>query len=112
MLRGEVRWAELDDAVGSEPGFRRPVLLVQSDPFNRSRIATVVVAAMTSNLALAEAPGNVRLTRRMSGLKKESVVNVSQLFTLDRAALGERVGRVPPSKMAEVDAGLRLVLAI
>jgi mRNA interferase MazF len=112
MLRGEVRWADLGDPVGSEPGFRRPVLVVQSDPFNRSRIATIVVAAMTSNLALAEAPGNVRLSKRMSGLKKESVVNVSQLFTLDREALGDRVGRVPPSKMAEVDAGLRLVLAI
>jgi mRNA interferase MazF len=112
MLRGEVRWAELDDPVGSEPGFRRPVLVVQSDPFNRSRIGTVVVAAMTSNLALAEAPGNVRLTKKVSGLKKESVVNVSQLYTIDRTALGERVGRVPPLKMAEIDAGLRLVLAI
>lgn len=112
MLRGEVWWADLDDPVGSEPGFRRPVLVVQSDPFNRSRIATVVVAALTSNLALGEAPGNVRLARKGSGLKTESVVNVSQLYTLDRAALTERAGRVPISKMAEIDAGLRLVLAV
>ena len=95
-------------------GARRPgrIRAGLPDPFNRSRIGTVVVAAMTSNLALAEAPGNVRLTKKVSGLKKESVVNVSQLYTIDRTALGERVGRVPPLKMAEIDAGLRLVLAI
>jgi len=108
VIRGEVRWAYLDDPVG----FRRPVLVVQSDPFNRSRIATVIVASITSNLGLAEAPGNVRLKSRMSGLGKESVVNVSQLYTLDRSVLGERVGRLPPARMAEVDEGLRVVLAL
>ena len=112
MLRGEVWWADLDEPVGSGPGFRRPMLVVQADPFNRSRIATVVVAAITSNLALAEAPGNVRLSRRGCGLSKESVVNVSQLYTLDRRSLTERAGRLPLSRMTEVDAGLRLVLGV
>ncbi len=112
MLRGEVWWADLDEPVGSAPGFRRPVLIVQSDPFNRSRIGTVIIAAITTNLALQEAPGNVRVGKKGSGLKKESLVNVSQIYTVDRAALTERAGRIPTAKMAEVDAGLRLVLAL
>lgn len=112
MKRGEVWWAELPEPSGSEPGYRRPVLVLQSDAFNRSRIGTVVAAAITSNTRLAEAPGNVSLSRRSAGLERESVVNVSQIVTLDKHVLVERVGRVPAAKMREVDDGVRLVLAL
>jgi mRNA interferase MazF len=86
------------------------VLIVQAEAFNRSLIATVIVAALTTNLRLAAVPGNVLLTRRQSGLPKDSVVNVSQILTLDRAFLVEAGGHVPPEKMREVDAGLVRVL--
>jgi mRNA interferase MazF len=112
IIRGEIWWASMSEPKGSEPGFRRPVLVVQSDPFNKSAIRTVVVAALTSNVRLAEAPGNVRLTRRTSGLSRESVVNVSQLYTVDRDVLSERVGRVPAEALRKVEAGLRLVLGL
>lgn len=112
MQRGEIWWASLPDPRGSEPGFRRPVLVVQSDAFNRSRIQTVVVAAITSNTALAEAPGNVLLSRRTSGLPKRSVVNVSQVLTLDRAMLTKPVRTLPKRDMAAVESGLRLVLGL
>lgn len=110
MRRGEVWWASLGQPVGSEPGFRRPVLVVQADAFNQSRISTVIVATITTNLRLAAAPGNVSLTRRQSGLPKDAVVNVSQLLTLDRAFLTERVGRIPPNKLHQIEAGLATVL--
>ena len=112
IQRGEIWWADLAEPGGSEPGFRRPVVVIQSDAFNRSRIGTVVVAAITSNLELAGAPGNVRLSRRESKLPRESVVNVSQLLTLDRRFLTERVGRLPASALAQVEAGLRVVLSL
>ena len=112
IQRGEIWWADLAEPRGSEPGFRRPVVVIQSDAFNRSRIGTVVVAAITSNLELAGAPGNVRLSRRESKLPRESVVNVSQLLTLDRRFLSERVGRLPASAFAQVEAGLRVVLSL
>jgi mRNA interferase MazF len=110
--RGEIWWAELAPPKGSEPGYRRPVVVVQSDPFNRSKISTVVVAAITSNLELADAPGNVRVDRRASKLPRASVVNVSQLMTLDRAVLTERVGRLSPVIVEAIDAGLRAILAL
>lgn len=112
VTRGSVWWADLGDPVGSEPGFRRPVVIVSSDPFNRSAISTVVCAVVTSNLALASAPGNVRLPRRAGGLPKASVVNISQLVTLDRARLAERSGTVSAAQLADIDAGLRLGLAL
>jgi mRNA interferase MazF len=112
MKRGEVWWASLPSPTGSGPGFRRPVVVVQSNPFNQSRIATVIVAVVTSNLALATAPGNVRIGKTESGLAKPSVVNVSQLLTLDRSLLGERVRALPAEAMRNIDEGLRLVLAI
>lgn len=112
IRRGEVWWAELPDARGAEPGFRRPVLVVQANSFNRSRMATAVVAAITSNMRLADAPGNVRLTRRQTGLPKESVVNVSQILTLDRTFLTRKAGRVPAAPMEVIGAGLRLVLSL
>jgi len=106
VLRGEVWWASLPEPAASEPGFRRPVLVVQADSYNKSRISTVIVAAITTNVRLAAAPGNVLLTKRQSGLPKDSVVNVSQVLTLDRSLLSERVGRLAASKVREVDAGL------
>lgn len=112
MQRGEVWWAELPAPRGSEPGYKRPVLVVQADAFNRSRIGTVVVAVLSSNLELATAPGNVALLRRDSKLARRSVVNVSQLLSLDRGFLQTLVARLPETKLAEVDAGLRLVLAL
>lgn len=112
MKRGEIWWARLPDPVGSGPGYRRPVLVVQANAFNASRIATVIVAVMTSNLALGDAPGNVRIAKGDSGLARASVVNVSQLLTLDRSILAERVGMLPGAVLDRVDAGLRLVLAL
>jgi len=112
MKRGELWWASLPEPTGSGPGFRRPVVVVQSNPFNESRIATVIVAIVTSNLALAEAPGNVRLGKSDSGLSKPSVVNVSQIITLDRQLLVERIKSLPAHCMARVDDGLRLVIGM
>jgi mRNA interferase MazF len=112
MKRGEIWWASLQKPIGSEPGYRRPVLIIQADAFNRSRINTVIAAVITSNLRLAQAPGNVRLSKRASGLKKESVLNVTQLITLDKSFLSEQAGRITSSKQREVDEGLRLVLAL
>jgi mRNA interferase MazF len=113
VQRGEVWWASLPEPAGSGPGYRRPVVIVQADGFNHSRIRTVIAAAVTSNVRLADAPGNVLLPRRGGGarLDRDSVVNVSQLVTLDRAFLTERIGRLPPAKLRELDEGLRLVLA-
>ncbi len=112
MKRGEVWWASLPEPTGSGPGFRRPVLVVQSNPFNQSRINTVVVAVVTSNVALADAPGNVRLGKSDAGLPKASVVNVSQVLTIDRALLTLRVKALPNPAMQRVDEGLRLVLGL
>lgn len=110
--RGEIWWADLAEPRGSEPGFRRPVVIVQADAFSRSRLGTVVVVAITANLDLAEAPGNVRLSRRESRLSRESVVNVSQVLTLDRRFLTGRVGRLPDRVVEAIDAGLRVVLSL
>jgi len=112
VKRGEIWWANLPTPGDSEPGFRRPVLVLQSDDFNRSRINTVVAAAITSNTRLASAPGNVLLSKRSVNLGRESVVNVSQIVTLDKTFLSERVGRLQPAKLREVDEGVRLVLAL
>jgi mRNA interferase MazF len=112
MERGEIRWAALDSPKGSEPGFRRPVLIVQSDAFNRSRIRTVIAVVVTSNLHLANAPGNVKLSTKQSQLPKPSVVNVSQVVTLDKSFFASRVGRLDEKTMRSVDAGLRLVLSL
>ncbi len=112
MQRGEVWWAALPDPAGSGPGYRRPVLIVQADEFNRSRISTVVVAVLTSNVALVQAPGNVLVKARRAGLPRDSVVNVSQLLTVDKRLLTAKVRALDSASMAEVDDGLRLVLAI
>ncbi len=110
MLRGEVWWADLGDPRGSGPGFRRPMLVVSSDAFNRSKIATVVCAVITSNLRLADAPGNVMLASGDGGLDRPSVVNCSQIVTLDKADLTERRGRLRNTQMRVVESGLRRVL--
>ena len=110
IAQGEVWWAELAEPSGSAPGFRRPVVIVQGDAFNRSRIATVVCVALTSNLHWAAAPGNVLLSSRLTGLPKDSVGNVSQLVTLDRSVLTERVGSLPAQKLQLVLLGLDIVL--
>ncbi|MGD0502804.1 MAG: type II toxin-antitoxin system PemK/MazF family toxin [Steroidobacteraceae bacterium] len=112
MQRGEIWWASLGEPHGSAPGFRRPVLIVQSNEFNESAIRTSICAVITPNMRLADAPGNVRVTRRVSGLPHDSVVNVSQLVTLDKQMLTENVGRLPSQSLREVEAGIKLVLAL
>ncbi len=110
--RGEVWWAELPEPVASEPGYRRPILVVQSDEFNRSRIRTVVAAVLTTNLGLARAPGNVLVAAEETGLPRDSVVNVSQVVTVDKSFLAERAGAVDGRAMLAVEDGLRTVLAL
>jgi len=110
VQRREVWWADLEEPRGSEPGFRRPILVVQADSFNRSRLRTVLGVVLTSNTRLLDAPGNVLLPAKSSGLNRDSVANVTQIVTLDEDYLDERAGRVPPNLMAHVDAGLQLVL--
>jgi mRNA interferase MazF len=110
IAQGEVWWADLPEARGSGPGFRRPVVVVQGDALNRSRIATVVCVALTSNLKWANAPGNVLLPAHVTGLPKESVANVSQVVTLDKADLTERTGKLSRAKLDLVLSGLDVVL--
>jgi mRNA interferase MazF len=112
LERGEIWWANLPEPGGSGRGYRRPVVIVQADAVNRSRIATAIGVTITSNLRLSDAPGNIRLPRGTGGLPRESVINVSQLITFDKGFATERVGRLPPHKQSELDAGLRLVLAL
>ena len=107
IQQGEIWWAELP-----EPGYRRPVVVVQGDVFNRSRIDTILCVAITSNLRLAAAPGNVLLSAEISGLSKDSVANVSQVITLDRTFLSEPVGSLPPNLMQAILDGILLVLGI
>jgi mRNA interferase MazF len=112
MERGTVWWAQLPEPIASEPGFRRPVIIIQSNAFNRSRIRTIVAVVLTSNLRLSEAPGNVLIPATDSGLPKDSVANVSQIITLDRTFLTEKCGRMPSRIMMAVDDGIRLVLSL
>ncbi|MBI5486908.1 MAG: type II toxin-antitoxin system PemK/MazF family toxin [Deltaproteobacteria bacterium] len=110
VARGDVFWAALGTPVGSAPGFRRPVIVVQGDAFNRSAISTVACVPVTSNLKWGAAPGNVVLGRRETGLPKASVANVSQLVTLDRSLLVQRVGHLPSAKLELVLRGIDVVL--
>ncbi len=112
MKRGEIWWASLSDATGSEPGVRRPVVVVQENLFNESQIATVIVAILATNLRLAEAPGNVRISRRESKLTKDSVVNVSQILTMNKERLTQRVSNLSPTLYQSLERGLRLVLGL
>jgi mRNA interferase MazF len=110
--RGQIWWVDLSEPRGSAPGFRRPMLVVSADPYNRSRIATVVCVSVTSNVRLGDAPGNVTLDRGAGGLPKESVVNVSQIVTLNKDDLQEQIGELGSPEMRLVEAGLRQVLAL
>lgn len=110
MQRGDIWWADLGRSQGSAPVKRRPVLVVQADSFDKSRISTVMVAAISSNAGLGAAPGNVVLPKRTSKLKEDSVGNVSQVVTIDKSALTDRVSSLSASTMREVDDGLRLSL--
>ncbi len=112
VRRGEIWWAGLPEPRGSEPGYQRPVVIVQADSFNRSSIKTILVAVITSNLRLAEAPGNVILPRKESHLQKDSVINVSQLITLDKSFLTEKIGKLKPKRLLSLEDGVRLVLSL
>ena len=110
MQKGEIWWADLGEPLGSEPGYRRPGVIISSDRFNQSRIQTVLVAVLTTNLTQANAPGNVRVFREETGLSKDSVVNVSQLVTVDKTLLSEYVGALEEDTMDKVADGLRLLM--
>lgn len=110
IRQGEIWWADLGEPIGSAPGYRRPVLVVQGDALNRSRIGTVVCVPLTSNLKWAAAPGNVRLSARLTGLEKDSVANVSLIVAVDRSQLSERVGSISGRKLQLVLAGVDVVL--
>jgi mRNA interferase MazF len=110
VVQGDVWWADLPEPAGSGPGFRRPVVVVQGNHLNRSRIATVVCVPLTSNLTWATAPGNTLLAAKATGLPKDSVANVSQIITLDRSFLTERLGRLAPKALAQPLHGIDIVL--
>lgn len=110
ICRAEIYWADLGAPTGIRPGKRRPVVVIQSDPYNASRLATVLGAVITSNTGLAAMPGNVFLPASATGLPRDSVINVTALVTLNKTDLIDRIGEIPPSLMHEVDRGLRRVL--
>jgi mRNA interferase MazF len=112
IKRGEIWWAALPEPRGSEPGFRRPVVIVSSNNFNESNINTVLAAIITSNLWLADSPGNVLLPKKLSKLSKDSVINVSQIITLDKAFISEKVSRLNTQQLNDLNDGLKLVLAL
>jgi mRNA interferase MazF len=110
--RGDICWADLGEPTGSRPGKRRPVLVIQANAYNASKLTTTLVAVITSNTALAAMPGNVFLPAVASGLPKDSVLNVTALVTIDKADLDPPVGRLPAALMTEIDRGLRPVLGL
>jgi mRNA interferase MazF len=110
ISQGEIWWADLPEPAGPGPGFRRPVVVVQGDSLNRSRIATVVCVPLTSNVRWVDAPGNQLLAPRLTGLPKESVANVSQIVTLDKTLLSERAGKLPRTKLELVLSGIDVIL--
>src|SRR5262245_45132746 len=110
VAQGQIWWADLGEPTRSEPGFRRPVIVAQGDALTRSKIGTVICVALTSNVRWVEAPGNVLLSRSVTGLEKDSVASVSQIMALDRNVLLERVGKVPMSKLELILSGIDVVL--
>jgi len=110
IRQGDIYWVDLGTPTGSAPGYRHPCVVIQNDLFNRSRIHTVVVCALTSNLKRAQAPGNVLLNVGEANLPKRSVVNVSQILTVDKSQLGERIGRLSAQRVRQILDGIRLVL--
>ena len=112
MNRNEIWWASLPVASGSSPAYRRPVLIVQSDAFNASNIHTIIALAITTNLTLANAPGNVFISSKRSGLPRDSVINVSQVITVDKKFLNDYVSTLSAKTMQEVEEGMRLALSL
>ncbi len=112
MIRGEIGWADLGIPFGSEPGLKRPVLILQDNLFNKSRIRTIVVASITSNLSLAEAPGNVLLGKEESGLRKDGVINISQISTIDKLRLIEKIGNITILTEEKMNDGIELILGL
>jgi len=112
MIRGELWWTDFGIPIGSEPGFKRPTLIIQDNSFNRSKIRTVIILPLTTNLNLAEAPGNVYLKKKDSQLSKDSVINVSQISVLDKSRLIKKIGKLNIHILNEVEIGLRLVLGM
>ena len=112
IRRGSICWADLGEPHGSKPAKRRPVLIIQADPFNASRLNTTIAAVLTSNTGLAAMPGNVFVPSTASGLKRDSVVNITALLTLDKADLEPETGHLPASLIDDVDRGLRRVLGL
>ena len=110
IAQGDIWWAELPEPVGSAPGFRRPVVVVQGNPLNRSRIATVVCVPLTSNLTWADAPGNTQLSAKETGLPKDSVANASQIITIDKSFLTERVSQLKTKRLAQILTGIGIIL--
>ena len=112
MKRGEIWWASIGEPRGSEPGYNRPVIIVSSNEFNQSLIQTVIVVVVTSNLRLVDAPGNFKITKKQSKLSKDSVVNISQIITLDKTFLTEQVGKLNSKHIGFLNEGIQLVLGI
>ena len=112
MTRGEIWWADFGIPFGSEPGFKRPVLVVQDDAFNKSNIGTIVVVPLSTNLLLAEAPGNVLFGKKATGLSKDSVAVLSQIVSVDRERLIEKITKIDKRLFGEVEEGLMTVLGI
>ena len=110
MKKGEIWWASLPAPRGSEPGFRRPVVIVSSNEFNASHINTVLAATITSNLRLAQAPGNIKLTKKISKLDRDSVINVSQIITIDKSFLTEKINKLNQQNLHLLNEGLLLVM--
>jgi mRNA interferase MazF len=110
VKKGEIWWASLGEPKGSEPGFRRPVVIVSANEFNGSRINTVLAAVITSNTLLSDAPGNIFLEKKYSKLPKDSVINVSQIITLDKSFLDEKISKLGIHHIEEMNEGLKLVL--
>ncbi len=112
MMRGEIWWADFGIPFGSEPGFRRPVVIVQDDTFNKSKINTIIVLPLTTNLRLENAPGNIFLEKKESTLPKDSIIIVSQLYAIDKQRLLEKIIKINNSIMREIENGIMLVLGI
>jgi mRNA interferase MazF len=112
IKKGEIWWAYLPEPSESEPGYKRPVLVVQSDQFNKSKISTVIAVVITSNVALAHAPGNVMLPSKQTKLKKDSVANISQIITIDKSFLSKKIGTLSHSLFQQVQSGIRLILEL
>jgi mRNA interferase MazF len=110
IKQGEIYWLDFAEPIGSEPGYRHPHIVIQNNIFNESRISTVVICSLTSNIARAKAPGNVLLNKGEANLPKQSVVNISQIFTVNKADLGEKIGQVSEKRIREIHDGIKLLM--